>query len=544
MNLINDVWIPVRRKNGEKIKIAPWQITEDMGTDREIIELAAVRPDFNGALIQFLIGLLQTTCAPKGNSDWCKWLNNPPSADELKSKFAPIVFAFNLDGDGPRFMQDLTIEKENKKSEEGIENILIDAPGESTLKQNKDLFIKRDRIKQLCLSCGVQALLTLQVNAPEGGRGHWAGLRGGGPVSTIVLDNNLWRTLWCNVLDVNELAAFGTVEKNDDVDKFPWLEKTRVSSAKTRKGENGKKEKSYSNIFTSQDVNPIHIYWAVSRRIRFYIDKKECICDLCHQPGQQITKYYTKPYGAKYIGFIHSLSPSYKKETNLFSVHQHEVLGYKHWLGYIHNTDEGSEPARVITAAFNRRLNNFRLWAFGYDMDNMKACCWYEGVMPVIFIENEMQWEHYNSEIAMLIRAADTVSDLLSYAVSDAMKEKKKKDRDYTRKIKAVVSQRFWQETEPEFYHQIASLRDEVIQDNDGLSVRRAWYEHLVGKALDIFNDMSQAEMIEDVNAERVARAHNELRKNLSGKKLKIDILGLPKEEKEAHGNKNSDIPG
>ncbi|MBF0494185.1 MAG: type I-E CRISPR-associated protein Cse1/CasA, partial [Candidatus Omnitrophica bacterium] len=305
MNLINDRWIPARTKTGEKIKIAPWQITEGMGTDHEIIELAAVRPDFNGALIQFLIGLLQTTCAPKDNSDWRSWLNTPPSAAELKKKFAPITFAFELDGVGPRFMQDLNIEKEEKKTEEGIANLLIDEPGEQTLKQNKDLFIKRDRIKQLCLSCGAQALLTLQINAPEGGRGHWAGLRGGGPVSTIVLDNNLWRTVWCNVLDVDELAIFGTTEKNDNADKFPWLKETRVSAAQTLKDEKGKKEKTYSNTFTSQDVNPCHIYWAISRRIRLCIDSEQCICDLCHQPGQRTSKYYTKPYGAKYTGFIH-----------------------------------------------------------------------------------------------------------------------------------------------------------------------------------------------------------------------------------------------
>lgn len=518
MNLINDVWIPVRRKNGEKFKIAPWQITEGIGMDREIIELAALRPDFNGALIQFLIGLLQTTCAPKGNSDWRAWLNNPPSADELKNKFAPIAFAFNLDGDGPRFMQDFTIEKEDKKTEEEIENILIDAPGESTLKQNKDLFVKRDRSKQICLSCGAQALLTLQLNAPEGGRGHWAGLRGGGPVSTIVLDNNLWRTSWCNVLDVNAILAFGTAAKDEDVDKFPWLKKTRVSSAQTQKGENGKKEKIYLNTFTSQDINPCHIYWAFSRRIRLGIDKKECICDLCHQPGQQITKYYTKPYGAKYIGFIYPLSPSYKKETNLFSVHQHESIGYKHWLGYVQNTDEGKEPARVITAALGRRLDNFRLWVFGYDMDSMKACCWYEGVMPVIFIDNETQWKHYNSEISKLINAADTVSDYLSKAVVKALNAG----------VFNTVRQRFWQETEPEFYRQIALLRDNVIQDKDGLNIRQAWYNYLVKTAMNIFNDMSQAEMIEDVNAERVAKAHNELLKNLYGKKLTIDMLGLP----------------
>ena len=230
MNLIDDVWIPVRKKNGEKIKIAPWQITEGIGTDKEIIELAAVRPDFNGALIQFLIGLSQTTCAPKGNSDWRAWRNNPPSADELKSKFSPIAFAFNLDGDGQRFMQDFDLDNDDKKTKEEIEKLLIDAPGDQTVKQNKDLFIKRNRVEKLCWCCCAQALLTLQINAPTGGKGHRVGLRGGGPVNTIVLGGGLWQTLWNNILLEDEFAILATVAKTADADKFPWRAQTRTSA--------------------------------------------------------------------------------------------------------------------------------------------------------------------------------------------------------------------------------------------------------------------------------------------------------------------------
>lgn len=95
------------------------------------------------------------------------------------------------------------------------------------------------------------------------------------------------------------------------------------------------------------------------------------------------------------------------------------------------------------------------------------------------------------------------------------------------------AKQRFWQETELEFYCQIAFLRDEITQDKDGFDIRRAWHNRLVKKALEIFDDMSQAEIIEDVNAERVAKAYNELRKNLCGKKLMIEILGLSKAEEK-----------
>ena len=106
MNLIHDAWIPIRRKNGEETRIAPWEVTTRYSDD-PIVALAAPRPDFNGALIQFLIGLLQTTCAPDSPRTWREWLRNPPSPEELHVKFEPVAYAFELDGDGPRFMQDL-----------------------------------------------------------------------------------------------------------------------------------------------------------------------------------------------------------------------------------------------------------------------------------------------------------------------------------------------------------------------------------------------------------------------------------------------------
>ena len=50
-----------------------------------------------------------------------------------------------------------------------IEKLLIDSPGEKTLKENTDHFVKRERVKQLCPCCTTMALLTLQINAPGGG---------------------------------------------------------------------------------------------------------------------------------------------------------------------------------------------------------------------------------------------------------------------------------------------------------------------------------------------------------------------------------------
>ena len=74
MNLLDEAWIPVRRKNGAQDWIAPWQISEP-----DIVALDARRPDFNGALVQFLIGLVQTTTLMNSHAEWQQWYDEPPS---------------------------------------------------------------------------------------------------------------------------------------------------------------------------------------------------------------------------------------------------------------------------------------------------------------------------------------------------------------------------------------------------------------------------------------------------------------------------------
>ncbi|MDX1653598.1 MAG: type I-E CRISPR-associated protein Cse1/CasA, partial [Candidatus Competibacteraceae bacterium] len=84
MNLITDPWIPIRRRDGGFGLIAPHQITDP---DDPPLTLDAPRADFDGALMQFLIGLLQTVCPPERDREWRRMLAEPPTPDELWSRF-------------------------------------------------------------------------------------------------------------------------------------------------------------------------------------------------------------------------------------------------------------------------------------------------------------------------------------------------------------------------------------------------------------------------------------------------------------------------
>ncbi len=158
-NLINEQWIPVRRRSGMRDKIAPSQVTSDL--DNPVTALDFPRPDFNGAMIQFLIGLVQTATPPEDEDHWYDWFTEPPTPEELATKFAPVSHAFNLDGDGPRFMQDGTVLKELKNdSNKSIDNLLINEP-QGHFEKNKPMY-------RMCLSCCSAAIMTLQTNSPSG----------------------------------------------------------------------------------------------------------------------------------------------------------------------------------------------------------------------------------------------------------------------------------------------------------------------------------------------------------------------------------------
>ncbi len=180
-----------------------------------------------------------------------------------------------------------------------IAALLINAPGAKTLKDNLDLFVKGGEVVQLCPSCAATALFTIQINAPSGGVGHRVGLRGGGPLTTLVIPaeaRSLWQKLWVNVMPAETLGADIAV---DDSNAFPWMEETRLS------------DKGGSQTLPG-DVHRLQMYWGMPRRIRLEIDQKNTVnCSLCDaSTSTSIQHFRTKNYGTNYEGpWVHPLTP-------------------------------------------------------------------------------------------------------------------------------------------------------------------------------------------------------------------------------------------
>lgn len=512
-NLIDEKWIPVKRRDGTETRIAPWQVTDGF-TENPIVSLNAPRPDFNGALIQFLIGLVQTTFAPANRIEWKQKLKTPPSTDQLKTAFMTVHHAFELGEDWPRFMQDF---EKLDADEGGIDGLLINMPGESTQKKNTDHFVKRNSVASMCASCCATALFAMQTNAPEGGRGYLTSLRGGGPLTTLVLGdeihNSLWHTLWLNTLVRDDfLRMCGNSDKNTDSDMFPWLGKTRTG------------------IKTSPvEVHPAQMYWGMPRRIRLNLE--HCIrgqCDTCGNiSDSMVISYREKIQGNNYKGaWLHPLSPFFYKDGVPSAIHaQPGGVSYRHWLGFVQEDGAAKQPARVVHEFRTNRQQTdwqFRLWAFGYDMESNKPRCWYEATIPLLYVAQNIKSE-YEHIVAGMIKAAFEIAKNVRIGIKKAWFKRHGDVKGDT----SFVDNTFWQNTERFFYESMHELKNALESGSDGIESRKVWHETLCREAVKIFDAHAWNGPIEDADPKRVVIALNELEKFNRSNKIK-ELLGLP----------------
>ncbi len=491
-NLLTARWLPVRRPSGSDL-IAPLQLTEALETD-PVLTLDWPRADFRVATMEFLIGLFATACPPAHSNDWLDRWEVPPDPAALGAGLAPYVHAFDLDGAGPRFMQDF---EDLASDSEPIERILIEAPGASTVGRNTDLLVRRNQVATLGRPAAAAALYTFQSWAPAGGAGNRVGLRGGGPMTTLVLPgpvlpglllpgarSTLWHTIWANV----PLGA--PPEARDLPLVFPWLAPTPGSST--------------GRTVTPGTAHPLQAWWGMPRRIR--LDFTACDppipCGLTGRPDSvQVTGWRQRPHGANYDkwGDVHPLTPRYrlKPASEILPLHpQPGGVGYRNWLGLVVADPDGLRiPAPTVTTWRGGRAQDAqggdatrgrddRFLAAGYDMDNMKARGFVESEMPLPAIPDPGTRERVDALARTLVKAADQVASLLRRAVREALfgaGATVKLDWE----LLSSVREQLWEQTDSAFHD---ALQREARRVDDAGPERADWLQRLRTVALAVFD--------------------------------------------------------
>lgn len=182
LNLLKDSWLPVVRKDGAKEKVAIHQLL-DSYAENPIMEFESPRPDFRNALYQLLIGIVQVAAMPPNERKWKRLFSEPYSSEEFSERVLKYEKCFEINSDGPAFMQDYKLDSAKPMS---LAKLFLDSPSDNALKLNTDHFVKRDIISAIDPYWGALALYTLQTFTAGIGSGYRVGLRGGGPLSTII----------------------------------------------------------------------------------------------------------------------------------------------------------------------------------------------------------------------------------------------------------------------------------------------------------------------------------------------------------------------
>ncbi|HIJ95857.1 MAG TPA: type I-E CRISPR-associated protein Cse1/CasA [Desulfuromonadales bacterium] len=540
-NLIEKQWIPVLLRDGTKTKIAPYEVTKAF-SENPVVSLNAPRPDFNGALIQFLIGLVQTVAAPQSGSEWKKKLIEPPSPSELEAKLLPIRSAFELVSGKKRFM--LSLEELKGSKQLPIEQLLIDGPKQNTLDLNKDHFVKRGTVNGICPSCCAMTVYAAQTNSPAGGPGFRTSLRGGGPLTTLVAGDGefstLWHLIWLNILNRQKFDNLCNSSKNRPSQKFPWRAKLKLEA-------------------TERDIHPTQYFWSMPRRITLEQFELSGSCDLCGYENEPLVTHYRElNKGTEYKAPMkHHLSP-YDAGKGKAILTQPGGVAYRHWLGFVFK-ERGSdkEPARIVHEHIETRHRpewQFRLWSFGYDMANAKACCWYETTFPLYMVDGQ-NLQKYEDLIFSVVKAAYEVCGNMKIAIKRVLQgvpefdpitrktkwkykdikklsgdEEKERERIlYSMKEKTLFDSAeayFWQLTESDYYQLLNRLTIALGSSSDYSDNLVEWQKVLSQTSLNLFDSQMLEGPFEALKVKNISLAREELKQINFGYKVR-NILGL-----------------
>lgn len=493
-HLLQEHWIPWRRAKGDVEWGSPATLVSGIRDGNPIVALATPRPDFDGALTEFLIGLLTAALTPANENEWGTLYDNPPTVEALQARLDALPPAFDLEGETVAFLQDVTIADFTDAEPKPIDQLLIDSPGDQGVSLNKDLFVKRMRVDRLGRPAAAMALITMQTYAPAGGQGYRTSMRGGGPLTTLVdprrdrTKDPLWRMLWANVETTQQLANRASGHSHSvPSDTYPWMAPTRTSNIK--KG---------GRATPPKDAHPLQAYFGLPRRVRLEFGEAGT-CGLTNtEDSHTIIGFRALNYGVQYDGWQHPLSPHYRTKLTepWLPVHgQPGGLSWRDWLSITLKGEaaESRNPAGTVAHFQSNRasalgIREFSVRAFGYDMDNMKARGWTDIVMPALAIDDPARRAAVYDTARALVEATSIIGSALVLAVKTALFQSPDDAGGDLTPVKLAL----WDATEASFYVAIRTVATDTADPMTALErdddVRRDFRRVLERDALTVFD--------------------------------------------------------
>lgn len=553
-NLLSDPFLPVVMRSGEKRWLAFPELVsgaDSNGLDEDYpVEFNWPRPDFNMASFEFCIGAISLAFDIREEDEWSPFWTNPPDRDTLAEKLSPLVSAFYLNGEGARFLQDHeSLQGNEKGNETPIESLLIDTPGQNGQRKNSDLLTHRDRYAALGLPAAAMALYTLQAYAPPGGAGNRTSMRGGGPLTALVVPAtndgappvSLWRKISANVVPCDKRLRINELPK-----ALPWMAPTLTS------------EKSHT--VSLADAHPLQAYFGMPRRIRLAFSSEPGICSMTDEEGPLVTGFIQKPYGTNYGMWQHPLTP-YRRQKEAGEPYSAKPksgrFGYRDWVAATVGSKDGKlaeQPTNIKLAKNNRshilsqnkKAADARVRVGGWAMNNMEAIAYLITEEPLHLAKTPAQQQALDDLARHFSEAADqAVSQLLAALKKALFSGQKNAPND-----KGILDQaraHFFDATEDQFHHLLDDLLQEMPEDGrltDPTASAQHWLWIMRREALVIFDRLAPVPLQDAEKAKNIVDAYGILNATFAGRtkqsKTLYDKLELPLPKKKPKAQKET----
>lgn len=528
-NLLSDRMFPVVMRGGERAWLSFPELAAGRAADDDYaVDFDWGRPDLDVASFEFCVGICQLIFDIRDGDDWRALWAAPPDPDDVAAKIDPLLHAFVLDGDGPRFLQDLEPFEISAKDADinAIEALFIDTPGQNGQKKNADLLTHRDRFAALGLPAAAMALYTLQAFAPAGGAGNRTSMRGGGPLTALVIPAaadgealvSLWRKILANVCYADRVKS-GTLAA-----VLPWLSPT-LTSGKDTEGRTVNPERDGM-------AHPLQAFFGMPRRLRLVFADAPGICALTGTKGPVAVGFVQRPFGVNYGIWRHPLTPyrRQKEGAEPYSVKPKTGrFGYRDWVSVTIGQQEGLLADMAETVACARRERGGALLSCGADprirvagwaMNNMEAVAYLFSEQPLHLAPTAAKAELLEKMARDLAQAADLALSALRDTLRRGLFGPAGADGD-----KGVLNQAqtaFYEQTDAAFHE----LLDRLLTDAGGKDdagrgtaqyVRRAWLGALRRAALRLFNQLVPVPVDDFEKAEPIVAAYQGLTRTLGG---------------------------
>lgn len=492
------------------------------------------RPDLNIATLEFLIGVLSIAMAPASYEAWKARWRVPPSPEEIEAALSPLLPAFSLSGDGPRFLQERGIAGEANP----IEALFIDTPGANGRKKNADLLTHRARYPALGLPAAAMALYALQAWAPAGGAGNNTSMRGGGPLTALAVPGtgdlrrpaSLWAKVWANVALRRDPPP--TPDK-----LFPWL---------TDKPFGGQAALPIAQSDLATD--PLHAFFGMPRRLML-VFAEHGTCALTGREGPVATGFIQRPNGLKYgEGWQHPLTP-YRRlkpmEPPYSAKPKAGRFGFREWVAA--TLGDGTEgdlriPAANVKAArsaeradalsANWAASRPRIRVAGWAMNNMEAMAYLVAEEP-LHLARPADAYAFDDLARRLADAGDLAHGSLRGAVVRALYSRGEKP-DTAKGLFDGLRNSFFERADDAF-HDV--LNDALAREPfDADAPAQEWLRLLRRLALDLFDRAAPAPLDDAEKAADVVKGRSLLLAVFAGRtkdgKALFAKLKLPLPEK------------